>query len=80
MLSISSWHHRITSGEASCDVGPALAAKYKVDGTQRVVSVTNVWTGEQVSEFFLSGARGRQPGSWRGSAPHVDSPGWRRAA
>lgn len=40
--------HRITSGEASCDVGAVLAAKYKVEGAQRVVSVTNLWTGEQV--------------------------------
>lgn len=62
---------RVTSAEARCNVGPQLAAKYKVqeDNVQRVVSVTNMHSLEQT---WYNQARTTKPQTFTNSTAAID--------
>ena len=62
---------RVTSAQAQCNVGPQLAAKYKVqeDNEQHVVSVTNMYTLEQT---WYNQARTTKPQTFANSTAAID--------
>lgn len=59
---------RVTSAQARCNVGPELAAKYKVpqDNVQHVVSVTNMHSLEQT---WYNQARTTKPQTFNNTTP-----------